>query len=489
MGMMRFRVFPRERITEEMAQQAYLSGLDRTPWPMRTSIEGGQILFQRSVSDSANVHVPWPVEGYGQLALTSGSLMERPEPYWLPLELARGTIVQVRNQLSDWELIGLAAPSAVYTKLAVAVERFSRAAVEKEDTAVSAGYTEVALRAALDAADLLAAAYADQALAQRRRNGEKQSLVLGADLGPTLLDHPTSRRFLMTFNAAVTPICWRDVETTEGSFSWTTSDKQIEWCRGQGLKVLAGPLLLLDPRGVPDWLYLFEDDFDSVLDFGSALVRAAVGRHRGKVDYWICAGRLNAPEIFTFSEQQRLRLVARSVELVRSLDPDTPALVSFDQPWGEYMRGRHSDFPPLHFADALIQAGLDLAGLMIEINMGYSPGGTLPRHVLEFSRQLDAWARLGLPLWLSICAPGGEGDDPLAGRKRACRRAVGPRRPSRLSRRGLCPWRWPSRPSRASFGTNSATTSRTSFPTAACSTPADRSSPPCALWPRSGRGI
>ncbi len=131
MGMMRFRVFPRERITEEMAQQAYLSGLDRTPWPVRTSIEGGQILFQRSVSDSANVHVPWPVEGYGQLTLTSGSLMERPEPYWLPLELARGTIVQVRNQLSDWEVIGLAVPAAVHTKLAAAVERFSRAAVEQ----------------------------------------------------------------------------------------------------------------------------------------------------------------------------------------------------------------------------------------------------------------------------------------------------------------------------------------------------------------------
>ena len=124
------------------------------------------------------------------MALTSGSLMERPEPYWLPLELARGTIVQVRNQLSDWELIGLAVPSAVYTKLAVAVERFSRAAVEKEDTAVSAGYTEVALRAALDAADLLAAAYADQALAQRRRNGEKQSLVSRRRPRPDSLGSP-----------------------------------------------------------------------------------------------------------------------------------------------------------------------------------------------------------------------------------------------------------------------------------------------------------
>ena len=62
------------------------------------------------------------------------------------------------------------------------------------------------------------------------------------------------------------------METTEGHLSWTTSDMQIEWCRAHGLKVLAGPLLLLDPLAMPDWLYLFEDDFESVLDFVSALV-------------------------------------------------------------------------------------------------------------------------------------------------------------------------------------------------------------------------
>ena len=42
---------------------------------------GGELILQRSVSDSANLHVPWPVEGYGPLTLASGTLMERPEPY------------------------------------------------------------------------------------------------------------------------------------------------------------------------------------------------------------------------------------------------------------------------------------------------------------------------------------------------------------------------------------------------------------------------
>jgi hypothetical protein len=343
--------------------------------------------------------------------------MERPEPYLLPLELARGTIAQVRNQLSEWQVIGLTAPDAVHARSAEAIGYFSQAAVVQDDLAASARWAEAALRAALDAGNLLAAAYVEQALAVRRRGGGKLATFLGADLGATLLDNYTARQYLLSFNAAEVPVCWRDSQTTEGNFSWTTSDAQVEWCRTHGLKVLAGPLLALDPRALPDWLYLFEDDFESVLDFVSAFIRAAVNRYRGKVDYWICAGRINAAESLSLSEQEKLRLVARSIELVRGLDPNTPALASFDQPWAEYMSRRESDFPPLHFADVLARAGLGLAGLMMEINLGYYPGGTLPRHPLEFNRQLDTWSLLGLPLWLSISAPSAHHDDPLAQRR------------------------------------------------------------------------
>lgn len=420
MGMMRFRVFPAERNTEQLARQAYLAGIDRTSWPVRTAVEGDTLVLHRLVSDSANLHAPWPVEGHGELTLSTGSLIERTEPYLLPLELARGTIGQVRNQFSEWQLIGLAVPKAVGGKLATAIERFSYAAVEQNNPAVSARYSDESLRAALEAANLLAAAYTEQVFAARRRNGPMQVGLLGAELGTDLLDNYTSRQFLMTFNAAEVPICWRSTESTEGQFSWTTNDRQIQWCRKHGLKVVAGPLLLLDHRDLPDWLYLFEDDFENVLEFVSTLVRATVNRYRGQVDYWICAGRVNS-DVLAMSEQQRLQLVARTVELTHELDPDTPALVSFDQPWAEYMRERHVDFPPFHFADTLIRADIGLSGLVMEMNLGYFPGGTMPRHILEFNRQLDAWSELGLPLWLSLCAPSAYHDDPLAVRKVALR--------------------------------------------------------------------
>ncbi len=417
MGLMRFVVTPPERVTEEAVQQAYLSGIDRTSWPVETTLTGDELVLRRAVSDSGCLHVPWQVEGHGRITLSTGSLSEQFGPYHLPLELARGTIAQLRNQLCEWQTIGLTVPGKIADKVSEAVKSFGRAAVTQDDRRASAELAEQAIRTALDAADLLAATYTDQAIAVRRRNKEKLPALLGGDLGVSLLDEQAARQFLLAFNTAVVPVCWREIEATEGSYYWSVCDQQIAWCKSHALKVCGGPLLQLDPRSLPDWLYLWEDDFDNLFSFVSEFVQATVTRYRGKVDLWQCAGRMNSADVLSLSEEDKLRLAARAVELTRALDPDTPAVISFDQPWAEYMSRREIDFPPLHFADALIRAGLDLKGLMLEINLGYHPGGTLPRTPLEFSRQLDTWSVFGLPLFVSIAVPSACHDDPLARRR------------------------------------------------------------------------
>lgn len=418
MGQMRFVVVPPERVTEEAVRQAYLSGIDRVSWQTQASIENGQLVLQRAVGESGSLHIPWPVEGHGRLTLSTGSLMERPKPYHLSIELARGTISQLRNQMAEWETIGLIVPGKVNEIVSEAMGCFGRAAVGQDaDPRGSAALAERAIGVALEAADLLVASYIDQAIGVRRRGGAKLPAFLGADLGVSLLDDHTAQQFLRSFNAASAPLCWREIEATEGSHYWAVCDKQIDWCRTHGLTVCGGPLLLLDPRGLPDWLYLWEGDFDNLISFVSEFVSATVKRYRGKVDAWVCAGRLNSAELLSLSEEEKLRLAACAVELTHSLDPPTPAVICFDQPWAEYMSHREMDFPPLHFADALVRAGLNLTGLMLEINLGYCPGGTLPRTPLDFSRQLDYWSLLGLPLYLAITVPSAAHDDPLAQRR------------------------------------------------------------------------
>ncbi|MFC1597379.1 hypothetical protein ACFL5Q_05500 [Planctomycetota bacterium] len=416
MGLMRFISTP-DRIGDDTIEQAYLSGFDRIPWQVETRRVDGGLQLERLTSDSGSLHIPWAVEGHGRVTLSTATLMERPKPYHLPLELARGKLGQVRNQQADWEMIGLTVPAEVRDKVAESLGHFAQAAVIDHHSERSINLADEAVRLALDAANMLSACYAEQVLGGRREDARRLGTFLGVDLGISRLDDRTARQTSETFNAANVPLVWREIETTQGHYHWDLVDEQMAWCQAEGLTVSCGPLLQFDARSFPDWLALYEDDFDSLLSFASEFVKAAVRRYRGRVDVWQCAGRVNTADVFSLSEEEKVRMAARAIELARALDADSPLLMAFDQPWAEYLSHKELDFPPLHIADALARANLGLSGLMLEINVGYHPGGTLLRDPLEFGRQLDYWSLLGLPLFVSLCVPSADHDDPLAQRQ------------------------------------------------------------------------
>ncbi len=128
-------------------------------------------------------------------------------------------------------------------------------------------------------------------------------------------------------------------------------------------------------------------------------------RYRGKVHFWNAAGRVITGEVLGLDDEQKLRLAVRAVEVIRSLDPQTPVIVSLDQPWAESMCRRDTELNPLQFADALVRSDLGLAGIGMEINLGMTAQATLRRDLLEFNNQLDMWSSLGLPLLISIAVP------------------------------------------------------------------------------------
>jgi hypothetical protein len=207
---------------------------------------------------------------------------------------------------------------------------------------------------------------------------------------------------------------WRDIESSPGQFQWDLCDQHIQWCQEQGWRILGGPLLSLSRANLPDWIYLWEDDPEHLQSCVYQFLRAAVQRYRGKFHVWHCAAGINVEGALSLSEEQRLRLVVGAIEEVRRADPHTPLLVSFDQPWAEYLASSALELSPLHFADSLIRADLGIAGFGLELNIGYWPGGTLPRDRLEISRQLDRWSSLGLPLMVFLSLPSGSAPVPHA---------------------------------------------------------------------------
>jgi hypothetical protein len=414
MGLMRFVVSPRGRITGDLVEQAYLTGIDLSTWKVRAALENGQLILQREASDSANLHLPWPIEGRGWLGLTTGCLIERAQPYHIPLELARGAVGQLRNQLAEWQMIGLKMPGTITTQVDEAVNILGQAAVSQEDLPKSAALAEKVLRIALSAGDMLTDAYVNWSMAQRTSRPVDKKIHVGGDLGDALLDDTAVQPFLLAFDTARLPFCWRDIESSAGHFDWNLCDRQVQWCEKYDLRILAGPLLRLDPLGLPEWLCSRGGDFDDIAGHASEFIRTVVTRYRGKIDAWQCTGGINTADVFDLSEEEKLRMTVSLSEQVHWLDPRTPTFVSFDQPWGEYMSRQDFELPPLHIAATLLRAGLNLQGAMLEINVGYHPGGTLPRSLLQFSRQLDFWGLLGLPIWVALSVPSDVKIDPLA---------------------------------------------------------------------------
>ena len=401
MGQFHFFAPSHEQVPVEALASAYLAGMEGIPWgsanrwdhpdgtrPVAFSLE-------RAIKESGNLNIPWRVEGFGELMLSTASLMETSAPYNLPIELARGVVNRLRNQAADWRMAGLAISDELANEIRAASNGFIEAITALPNHLNAVAAAQKAIRLGLQAGESLCLEYTRQALAARHQNAEHLPTLLGCRLGSRMIVEPEGNYLASGFNAAAIPFTWRAIEQNAGKHECDIFDQQIAWCQEHGLRVIGGPLLYLDEQHLPDWLYLWEDDYEQVQSYVTQYIEATVIRYRGRVQVWNCAARMNVGGTIPLTEEQRLRLMVAAVDELRRNDPQTQIILSFDQPWAEYLAANDRDLSPLHLADSLVRADLGLAGIGIEFNIGYQPGGTAPRELLEYSRQLDRWSVLG----------------------------------------------------------------------------------------------
>jgi hypothetical protein len=417
MGVMHFLVPLRDRLGADAAQRAYFAGIDEVPWLARIQWNDRGLSVERAEFESGNLFVPYRVDGRGELMLSTASLMERAAPYHLHVELARGTLNRLRNQIAAFGAAGAPLPSELNRPLHEAHELLSQA-VTCQQHEQAAHLADQSIQAALAAIDLLSTSYVGHVLAARRGPTGKLGTLLGVNLGSARPSSTLTAPLSATFNTVQVPLNWRDIEGREGQRDFSLADAQLEWARLHGFKICGGPLMAIDKWSLPDWMYLFgENDVDSFRSCFAEHIQAVVSRYRGKVHLWICSAGLNLENEFEHPEEERLRLAVLAVESIRRQDPKAPIVLSIDQPWGAFMSREEYDLSPLHFADALVRADLGLAGVGLEINVGYTPDGSEPRDALEFGRQMDRYSSLGLPLLVSLTAPSASTPDARARRK------------------------------------------------------------------------
>lgn len=108
MGVMKFKLPANDQAQRTPDyRKAYITGLDRTPGRLAVELRNGMMSCVRDTPESGRLFVPWPIEGHGMPIVGTATLAERIAPYMLAVELARGKLNDIRNQLSDWLQMGL----------------------------------------------------------------------------------------------------------------------------------------------------------------------------------------------------------------------------------------------------------------------------------------------------------------------------------------------------------------------------------------------
>lgn len=388
----------------ELKRSCLAGGPDNMPWPTELHLTAHQLSACRVVDESGYLMVPWDINGRGRLMCTSATLIERPRPYNLLVELARGKLNQVRCQAFEWRAGGLILSPELEQCIHEANLAFAHAIAEVPPEEAG-GQAQIALNLAYQAAEQLAQAYVSQVFHIRHQRQARLDTTLACRLGRAVPPPHLAAELTSAFNSVCLPLSWANIETEEATYRWDEADTLVDWAQQQKQDISAGPLIDFSSAQLPGWLWVWERDRPSLAAFMCQFVETAVRRYRRRIRRWHLTTASNCARVLSLSEDDLLSLTYRLADAARQIDPSLELVVGIAQPWGEYMARADRTHSPFLFADTLIRSGLSLNALDLELVMGMTPRGSYCRDLLEISRLLDLYALLGVPLRVTLGYP------------------------------------------------------------------------------------
>lgn len=382
----------------------HLLGSEGVPVRGEVQLSGNEIRCQPRVPDPVGLSVLWPVEGYGTVQLETTRLPEREQPYLLSLELARHRLMRITLKREEWGLFDYPGMEDIADEIDQARGLFVQALQTNGDPAAAARLADQALQRGLWAAERLCHFHAAVFLGRRQQNGGFARPFLGTAVNPALPLTAALRVLQPTFDFVRIPLVWREVQPKEQQLRFDAVDAWVEACGERGLSLRGGPLLNFGVRSVPDWMYIWESDFETILDYAREHVRRCVKRYAGAIQSWVVASGLHADNVFSFGLEQIMEVTRAAVNAVRELAPRAQVVLDLTQPWGEYFARNQYSVPPLLYAEMAVQSGINVDAFGLQFLFGISSDGYHLRDTLQISALIDKLANLGKPLHVTAVA-------------------------------------------------------------------------------------
>ncbi|MFA6133767.1 MAG: endo-1,4-beta-xylanase [Phycisphaerae bacterium] len=390
--------------TEVDLSGAYLFGQDGIPMRADLTFDEGQILCIKRVAGASGLSLLWQAGEAGRILLPTCRLSERDKPYNLNVEMARAQMMRIAQKREDWGLFDYPDAEAINAEFDVVRGKFIEALKASDDGATAAELADEALAEGIILGERIALFHADIFIARKKAAGPsalRTTFGCGADLATG--NDATLERFRETFDFMVIPMPWKHIEPKERQYDYARIDGWITWAARNKKMVHAGPLLSFESGDLPDWLYLWENDYDALRDMAYEHIQRTVKRYERGVHVWRVVCGLHAYNNFNLSFEQLMELTRMSCQTVKKLVPRSQVLIDLVMPWSEYYARNPKSIPPLLYADMAVQSGVKFDAFGVQICMGAPVDGYYLRDLLQISAMLDEFVGFGKPLHITAC--------------------------------------------------------------------------------------
>ena len=400
--MLRFQVFRDGTVPPTFdLTTAYLVGSDNVPIRGDFVYDNGEIFCRKRATGPAALVLLWETQNFGAVELETTRLPERDEPYILNVELARGRMMRFVQKREEWGLLDMVEAQGVNDKASECRDLLIDALTHSNDPAVASVYADRCLATALPLAEQAALTHADLLLQRRvsTRSFPRGAFGAAADVSNTTEPY---RRLLIANNDFVqVPIRWKAVEPQEQTYDWALADEWLEFLRRARMPVVTGPLVEFNEAAIPDWLYIWEHDYETVRDFLYEHIERVVTRYASQSAYWNVLSGLHVNAQFSFTFDQLMDLTRMSVGLVKKINPGARTMVELTQPWAEYYATNQRSIPPLLYAEMIVQSGISFDMFGLQLRFGVPRDGCWQRDLFQISSLLDRFAPFGKSLMIS----------------------------------------------------------------------------------------
>lgn len=400
--MLRFDVYRNSQPADEIdLAGAYVFGQDGIPIRADMAAMGSQITCMKRTAGVCGLALLWDTGSAGCYLLSTTRLPDSTESYILNVELARAQLLRLFQKREDWGLFDYAGAKELN-------EEFDRVrllfvkCLNAPEPAQAASFADETLIGAINLGERMALFHADIFL-DRRKTAVASRTNIGCTVDLLSTDQKYQQRLREAFDFISLPLPWKHTEPQEREHQYAQIDAWINWAAQAGKPLCAGPLVSFDPAHVPEWLYIWENDYEALRDLIYEHIQQVVKRYSDKVSVWNVVSGIHAHNSFNLSFEQLMELTRMSCLLVKKLSPQSKVMIELVQPWGEYYSRNQRTIPPLLYADMAVQSGIKFDTFGVQICMGVPVDGLYVRDLLQISSLLDEFVPFGKTVHVTAC--------------------------------------------------------------------------------------